>query len=143
MSNEHQIQITVPMTISKFRIADLLCCALEGGSNYWYEIKTFNQPSTMDFMTDNNPESPHFDRSVVTFKHLDYPLNEGGALEIKADEDEDEKIYILNLEAIERGLILLATKYPQHWGDFLQENEDADTGDTFRQLCLFGDVIYG
>jgi hypothetical protein len=25
----------------------------------------------------------------------------------------------------------------------LNENDDADTGDVFLQLCLFGEVVYG
>jgi len=49
----------------------------------------------------------------------------------------------LDLDAIKKGLQIIAEKYPRHMGDFLNENDDADTGDVFLQCCLFGDAIYG
>ena len=49
----------------------------------------------------------------------------------------------LDLNAIKKGLQIMAEKYPRHMGDFLNENDDADTGDVFLQCCLFGEAIYG
>lgn len=129
------ISVNVKHEISLQRISDLLCSAFEGGSNYWYQIDKFIKPETMSFRTDKDQ----------IFRHLDYPLNEGGALIISDIEgDLNEPPWKrLDLNAIKKGLRTMAKKHPRHMGDFLNENDDADTGDVFLQCCLFGEVIYG
>ena len=52
-------------------------------------------------------------------------------------------LYSLTPEKIANGLRLLATEYPKHFGWFVDSDEDADTGDFFLQLALFGKIIYG
>jgi len=71
------------------------------------------------------------------------PTTPGCALFIKDIEDDDGAEYRLDLEAIRKGLRVMADKFPKHFGDVLDENDDAETGDVFLQCCLFGDVIYG
>lgn len=128
-----KIPVTTDIPIQ--RVSDLLCSAFEGGSNYWYQIDKFIKP--LNF---NNSEE-----GDEKFRHLSYPINEGGALVISADEEEEGKpvTYSLNLETIEKGLKVMAEKYPRHFNDFMQENDDACTGDVFLQCCLFGEVIFG
>jgi hypothetical protein len=133
--------------VSERRMADLLCNALEGGSNYWYRIKEFIAPPVIAFHTwETEWDGPN---SVKVFRHIDYPCNEGGALIIEAfsenepDEINGKKEWRLDLPAMHRGLQLMAEKYPHHWGDFQAENGDAITGDVFLQLSLFGEVVYG
>jgi hypothetical protein len=36
----------------------------------------------------------------------------------------------------------LATKYPRHFADLVNENTDAITADVLLQCCLFGELIY-
>jgi len=129
----------VTQEISKKRISDLLCTALEGGSNYWYRIEQFIEPQKLEFMTDE----PWNGGKPQLFRHLDYPLNEGGALLISDRKQGGDLLGRLDLASIQRGLELMATKFPRHWGDFLAENDDAETGDVFLQCCLFGELIYG
>ena len=45
--------------------------------------------------------------------------------------------------ALLKGLQLMAKDYPQQWADFMDDNDDANTGDVFVQLCCFGKTIYG
>jgi hypothetical protein len=130
-------EISVKVSITKRRIADMLCCAFEGGSNYWYWIDKFIKPPKLEWQGD--PEQ--------VFQHLDYPLNTGGAL-IISDKGSDEpvkskKTYRLDLESITKGIQVMAEKEPRHFADFLGEDDDATTGDVFLQCCLFGEVIYG
>jgi len=129
------ISVNVKHEISLQRISDLLCSAFEGGSNYWYQIDKFIKPKNLSFRTDEDQ----------IYRHLDYPLNEGGALIISDIEgDLNEPPWKrLDLDAIKKGLQIMAEKYPRHMGDFLNDNDDADTGDVFLQCCLFGDAIYG
>lgn len=127
------ISINVKHEISLDRIANLLCSAFEGGSNYWYQIDKFIKPTNMTFQTDEDQ----------IFRHLDYPLNEGGALIISDIEGDEDKPKRLDMEAIKKGLQIMAEKYPRNMGDFLNDNDDAETGDVFLQCCIFGDAIYG
>jgi len=113
------------------RVQDLLCCALEGGSNYWYEIKRYVYPRGFTQQT-----------LPINHRHLELPFK-GGAVIIVDAEQPKAKEYRLDWAAMRRGLQILAEKYPKHWADFLAENEDATTGDVFLQLALFGDVIFG
>ena len=94
------ISVNVKHEISLQRISDLLCSAFEGGSNYWYQIDKFIKPKNMSFRTDKDQ----------IFRHLDYPLNEGGALIISDIEgDLNEPPWKrLNLDAIKKGLQIMA-----------------------------------
>lgn len=135
------ISVTIKKEITLDSISCLICSAFEGGSNYWYEIDQFVKPETFTFLSDEGDcdegESPQ------VFKHIDYPLNKGGAVIVSVPEDEDGKTYTLDLQSIEKGLKIMADKYPAHFNDFLNENDDACTGDVFLQCCLFDEVIFG
>jgi hypothetical protein len=128
-----KIPVTTEIPIE--RVSDLLCSAFEGGSNYWYQIDNFIKPVNFNNSEEGDEE----------FRHLSYPINKGGALIISADEGEvsEEKTYRLDLESIEKGMKIMAEKYPSHFNDFLQDGDDACTGDVFLQCCLFGEVIFG
>lgn len=134
------IKITQDIPLS--RISDLLTCALEGGSNYWYMIEEKTKPIGWTYLDEMRPS-----RKNGYWIH-EYALNEGGELLIESmEEEEDEqggkKLYRLNLKTIKSGLQTMADKYPSNFSDFMAENEDSITGDIFLQCCLFNDVIYG
>jgi hypothetical protein len=126
-------------TISRVKmetVSNLLCSAFEGGSNYWYQITDFKEPSRFDFRS-------HEDQ---IFKHLDYPMNSNGSLTIttlEGDEFKGVKEWTLDLAAIRKGLQIMADKYPHHFRDAMAENDDAITGDVFLQCCLFDEIVYG
>lgn len=131
IQKEPTLSVEVKQEVTLQRISDLLCSAFEGGSNYWYNIEEFVKPENF-----NNSEE-----GDEKFRHLSYPINEGGALLISDGEDDTK--HILNLESIKKGLKVMARDYPRHFNDFMQENDDACTGDVFLQCCLFGEVIFG
>jgi len=120
--------ISVPTSIPVQRVKDLLCNAIEGGSNYWCQ--------SMD-------RRGGIPIAVAPFRN-DVPFVEGGWLEVieMADVGEENKIR-LDLESIKKGLQIFAEKYPNHFADFLNFNDDATTGDVFLQCCCFGEAIYG
>jgi hypothetical protein len=125
-------KVKTTANVSRKSVAYLLCSALEGGSNYWYQIHRFIKPRAFDF---------RFDEGEIC-KAYDYPLNDGGALLIGDSEEPDDEPKRLDLAAIERGLQVMAEVYPRHWQDFANENDDAITGDVFLQCCLFGEIVY-
>lgn len=140
------LKVTIEVPIR--RIGDLLCCAFEGGSNYWYMIEEFHKPahdpSTWAFLLDR-PEQPVGVKDFTVFKHIDYPLNAGGALIVSDAKgtDTEKRSERLDLNSIERGMAVFVKKYPKHFAAFMGEEEDACTGDVFLQCCLFGEAVYG
>jgi hypothetical protein len=129
------MNFTVSQTLTAEQLSDVLCSALEGGSNYWYRIERVVEPTLWEFESEPRCENEHWVQ--------DYPLNPAGALLISDSEESDHGTMRLDAEALQKGLIILATKYPRHLADLLTENADAETGDAVLQCCLFGDVIYG
>lgn len=149
--------IEIKQEIPLERVYSLLVSALEGGSNYWYMVQKEILPPMPYTFTDNiwMKEREKDARYINT---CEIALNEGGALMIddeRADEPEIKSPVRLDLDAIKKGLQAWATDamkpdddktrtaHPHHWGDFLSENDDAETADCFLQYCIFGKVIYG
>lgn len=144
----------VKMEIPDERIQDLLCNALEGGSNYWYRIEKYNYPKKCphcNLVSLNYTRCPKCNTLLVQttkedlgieFEHIELPFK-GGFITFSDLEDEEAEHKNLTIEAIQRGVKIMAEKYPRHFGDWIKENDDAITGDVFLQCCLFGEVIYG
>lgn len=131
--------ITAPVVVTTERVSDLLCCALEGGSNYWYQIQRYEIAGTTDAER----------KAIVNglnHPHLEVPFLKGGALQICDNEADDGfDLWRLDRAAMQRGLELMAQtpEMQRHWVNFVRENEDAETGDAFLQLSLFGETVYG
>lgn len=123
------ITVKVSVDISEERVQDILTSAFEGGSNYWYMIDKFIYP-----------EGQTKESLGITFQHVELPFK-GGALMISSDGD--MPVAKLDLDAITKGLQILAEKYPLHWADIINHNDDADTGDALLQCALFGEIIFG
>lgn len=51
--------------------------------------------------------------------------------------------HICGRSEFEAGLQLMAEKYPDHFKDLMQENDDAITGDVFLQCIALKEVVYG
>ena len=136
-----KIQATVTYDITKRRIADLLCCAIEGGSNYWYIIDEFHKPEKVLKLDESGEE----EEEEEIYRYMHYPLSPGGSIVIAdKEEPEDEREgFTLSLITIASGLRIMAREYPRHFADFIAENDDAITGDVFLQCCLFGELVYG
>ena len=150
----------VEIEMPEERIQDLLCNALEGGSNYWYFIEKYHYPNKCPVcgrvthcpicssgkngkahkLVDTIPQTK--ESLGIEFTHLELPFK-GGFIEFSDLEDEEAEHKNLTLEAIQRGVKIMAEKYPRHFGDWIGENDDATTGDVFLQCCLFGETIYG
>jgi hypothetical protein len=135
MNNKDGFVVTVEQEITKKQIAYLLESGMEGGMTaQWARID--------EYITPKNPVSYcNIDNQI--FPHIDYPLNEDGAVILKDLEDGDKKKYRLDLKSIQNGLQVMADKYPKHFADFASENYDAVTGDVFIQCCIFNKIVYG
>lgn len=133
----------INVTVSDKRIAELLCTGFEGGmTGQWCRIMKTRKPKKVRFVLDEGR------KDGKSWPFYDYPVI-GGAVICRLDDgsaDETDEKYtplVLDRAAIDRGLKLMAQKYPKHWGDFMNENDDAVTGDVAIQCCLLGDLVYG
>jgi len=127
--DELNIIINVKMKV----IASHLIGAFEGGSNYWYEIKSYVMPKRITFRIDK----------AHVYEYVDFPMSEGGAVVLTSTEEKKSKEYRLDLPSIRRGIAIMAKKYPKHFADLMVEDGDATTSDVLLQCCVFGDAIYG
>ena len=114
---------TVQTEIPLESVKDLIISAFEGGSNYWY--------------SDLRPDSK---RTTIRFWHAELPFRKGRAVYFKDSEGEE---YKLDLDAIERGLGVMAAKYPRHMSRLVTGHYDGYTADVLLQCAVLGDVIYG
>ena len=124
------LNLNVTVSINRKRLGDLICCALEGGSNYWCD----------GFKPDIYP-IPEGESNSVEWGHE--AVAHGASFTIEHDFDGIELHITNNDEHLVRTMELMATKYPAYWNDFMTENEDASTGDVFFQLLCFGEIVYG
>lgn len=124
------VDVTTPITDRQ--IADLLCSAFEGGSDYWIH--------KIDVHRGKNDGRPYGEE--YTPGYLSAPFSQDGYVDV--DPGEGEPIVRLDHAALLKGLTVMAKDWPRHFGDALSEsNADATTGDVFLQCCLFGDIIFG
>ncbi len=121
--------IKVEVEVKEEIIENNLVAALEGGSNYWYEIVGYKNKKPQR-------KEPYWSAYITT------PLSEDGVLKIKDNEGKG-KVYNLTRNKLIKGLKVMANKCPIHFGEIMNEDGDATTGDVFLQCALFGEVIYG
>ena len=130
MSINNQTAKTVSNNEAQVRehIANLLVSAFEGGSNYWYMIEDHNKKEI--------PEC-EFLSELLSY--------EGGKILISDGEGQlDEPKWIHHVDTSKAWYTFTHDqKYARHYANLLSENDDAETGDVFLQLCVFGEVIYG
>jgi hypothetical protein len=127
------------------RVSDLIVGGLECGSYATFGVDTAKYVKPADeklyWMSEEDKQEGK------PFRHVQYPLSEGGAATLYCrydeEEGEEDRRFTLDLTAVKRGLGRLFVQYPRLYADVLQENDDALTADAFLQCCLLGDVVYG
>jgi hypothetical protein len=123
--------VNATFKVTRRQVAELLSLGVEIQDSYPFWIVDYVEPKQFRFRTD--------DKRIV--KHLDYPLNEGGALTVLTKSRNAG--FRVDLASIARGLSIMAANYPRHFADFLNDNADRITASVFLQCCLFGEVIHG
>jgi hypothetical protein len=122
--------VNATFKVSRRQVAGALWRAF-GSQITWFRVVEVIEPPTLRF------------RSIehLALRMVDYPLNEGGSIGIVSSEPASD-VFRLDRKSIVRGLDDLATKYPRHFADLVNENTDAITANVLLQCCLFGELIY-
>lgn len=118
-----KFEVTVPHEIPDDAVFDLLVCALEGGSNYWYVI--LDDPAPKDVF-----------HTILTGKGVTVGLLEGGDVN-------GQTKWLLNRHAVRLGLKMWAFEDEEGFKRFLNEDYDALDADAFLQYTLFGEIVFG
>ena len=117
-------------------VEDIVCTAIEGGIGYW---------CCLDNTTDAFEEAPDDEPTAITAAKV---LLDGGKIRLLDEEDED-KPYFLDIEALMQGFRLWIERGYDYYGAVACNGEvdveqiDAPAADAIFQLALFGDVVYG
>lgn len=127
----------IEVEVTSRKIADQMVTAIEGGSTYWcnkiWLVESTKEPSA----------KPWYDSPELY-------EDEGVKIEVTEDEDEENQDsserplkHIIQLKDIKDGLELMASKFPQHFADIINESEDATTADVFLQCVVLRALMYG
>lgn len=125
-------QVRTTTDITAQRLADLMVTAVEGYLE-WGTIVSGDYQS-LDFRFHLAPD-----------ESLRQSLNEEPDWGVAVKHLEGQHTQLVTPEVLLVGLQVAADRpeYRQHWLTFLDENEDAITGDVILQLALFGEVVFG
>lgn len=135
------MKIEIKVNVTSTIINNVLCCALEGGSNYWYAIGDVDRKHFIkgDPFVDNLTRSfdlePSYELDVYDIESIEY------------DEDEDEgtmdKLGTLTLASMAEALSFMAEYYPEEFGRIMDMSCDADDADIFFQIAVMGEIVFG
>lgn len=138
VSKSERVTIVVPIEVDVQRLRDLLCSAIEGGSNYWA-----------------------FFRDALKTTDADWSYQSVEVCEQESHKDDGPGMRLrVSAEDLANGLKRLGEcalsgtmkgphgpiRFPaagQHLANFLGENDDAETADVVLQMTVFGTLIYG
>jgi len=115
--------------------SNLLCSAIEGGSNYWYWLSS-KAMKVINEVKPSDGKTPLVDRMWAA-------IEAGKSIPIHDLEDTKVQLGEISLVSIERGEQTMIEKHIQHFADVLKENDDAATGDVWFQLAVMNEVVYG
>jgi len=118
---------------------DLLTTALEGGSNYWYELR---DKSMLPEMADSEkyPETKGFEDCLVS--RIWHAIQEEKEIPIH-DIDSYDKLGVINKVNIAKGNISMFKNSQSHFGDILNESWDAETADIWLQYVVMNEITFG
>lgn len=115
------------MMFSKEIQLNLLTNALEGGSNYWYVLKNISQVEPGD--------SPLVERIFAA-------LMAGKEFKVR-DIESNELLGVLSKKSMNEAGVLMMQKFPQHFKNVKNDNDDAETADVWFQLAVMKELIFG
>jgi hypothetical protein len=124
-------------------LTDLLSVATYG--NEWPVVKAFKSDADKGLFENCECREDKWAEALLHGKGVVvYDLYDEDAEDFDGDGEfpESAKHHITIVE-VQKGLELMRDKYPRHYADLVEEEDDAITGDVWLQLAVFGELIYG
>jgi hypothetical protein len=134
--------------LTKEGILDAFVTSLEGGSNYWYFMELprsikGSSDAIGDYIlkggTINFYDTELWRDIVVAFRAGEYNLDQK---RLDADKEEAFLGYV-DMDKILEAISLLKEDYPEVYENIVLEDCDGDCADTFLQLAVMGEVVFG
>jgi len=137
-------KIKVEYAVDADRVCSLLVGVFDlGASNYWVHEFDSVEADDPDWSWCESEESL---REWLKVSKVYTAVMCGGHWDvILLNDNEDgpgETIRVSKEDLIE-GLKIMATKFPKHFQNFVNENDDVETSDVYFQCCVLKDVVYG
>ena len=135
------MKIEIKVNVTSTILNNVLCCALEGGSNYWYAI---NEVDRTHFVA-GDPFVDNLTRSFELSPKYELTIYDLESVEYEDDEDEGtmDKLGTLTLDSMAEALSFMAEYYPEQFGRIMDMSCDAEDADIFFQCAVMGEIIFG
>ncbi len=128
-------QLEIKDLLSNERREDMLCGALEGGSNYWYYLPDLSM--CKEYQAPGDTTCGYMIKAIIAGESI--PVHD-----IESESREyGELLGMINIESIRKGEVLMKEKAFMCWGDLITEQDDAETADVWFQFCVMGEVVFG
>lgn len=141
--NESPIVISVETSypVSAEQIANILCGEFEGNDMASWINRAYSV----------EPEGVVLPRTMGVIWYMDEPwiASDQFAFTVNYDDPENDQeggytgMKTIRREDIQKGLQIMASEYPDHWADIVNDNADAITYDVAVQCIVLGSVVYG
>jgi hypothetical protein len=125
------MKIKTEVEVTDQMIEDQIVAALEGGSNYWYNLPDLSML----------PESS--DGEPTAIRITDAVLNHDVKIPVYDIEEDDELLGELSKESIQKALEIMSKDLSDLFSEILNEEGDAGTADVFFQLAVMGEIVFG
>lgn len=127
--------ITIEKEITLQHFESIIVGALEGGSNYWYDLKPDEFKSQLSASTEGEPISMRIAEAL--YNNPEFKMN------VYDYEDEGELLGTVTQTSMLEGLIIASQNYDWHFNNLIGENDDAETADVMLQLAAMKDIVFG
>ena len=130
-------------TTDREHLTDLLSVATYG--NEWPDIKAYKSDADAGLFEDCECYEDKLAVALLNGKGVVvYDLFDDDAEEFDGEGKFPESAkHPITIADVQKGLELMRDKYPRHYADLMEENDDIITGDIWLQLAVFGKLIYG
>jgi len=135
--------VKTTVTVTDETLRNLLTGALEGGSSYWYVITGCKFAEGIEYTDFCKDGKYTLEEYWNPYELIPFVKGCGLVIADQNEPEEDRKEFILDREALERGIQVMAEKYPQHFANIVSEDWDGETADVYLQCCLFSEIIFG
>lgn len=137
--------VTVTRTVTKRQVQSLLVGLFENECSPWLHDVTAKILAPGLTSDDLRKGGKMQDPLEYFHPYQIIPITEGCTLVLAVDDPEDEDksiLFEMTPEAIKKGIEIMAAKYPGHFNDWMEENDDATTSDVFGQCVVYGEEVF-
>jgi len=118
------------------KFADIIITALEGGSNYWYQLI---DEDYRDKLPPKTVERQSLSERIAYALYTDPKFE----LPVYDVEEPDELLGKVTQESMYRAFELAKIDYPDAYENIMEEQYDASDADILFQLATMGELVFG